>query len=154
MSDKAKKAFGIFKDVFIPVAPAKAHGKSQVNRVKYNGTDQGSITTTTTTNHVSPSVSGGSPRNEKKPVNSVEEEYKVESEDGSSTMVENEMELMSKGAVHRKLSGRQLQLIAIGGTIGVGMFTNVSATLAKAGPLSLLLGFSCVDGTTGSWNQL
>ncbi|GME93297.1 unnamed protein product [Ambrosiozyma monospora] len=53
-----------------------------------------------------------------------------------------EYEQMAKGYVHRNLTSRHLQLIAISGTIGVALFVNVSSTLAKCGPLSLVL--SCM----------
>lgn len=45
------------------------------------------------------------------------------------------------GRVHRKLKRRQVELIAIGGTIGVSLFVNIGSTLKTGGPLSLLLGF-------------
>ncbi|EEU49037.1 uncharacterized protein NECHADRAFT_30847 [Fusarium vanettenii 77-13-4] len=42
-------------------------------------------------------------------------------------------------ALHRRLGNRQIQLIAIGGSIGTGLFINIGSGLAKAGPVSLLL---------------
>lgn len=44
--------------------------------------------------------------------------------------------------LHRRLGNRQIQLIAIGGSIGTGLFINVGTGLAKAGPASLLIGFT------------
>ncbi|KAF4993372.1 hypothetical protein FDECE_13426 [Fusarium decemcellulare] len=43
--------------------------------------------------------------------------------------------------LQRRLSNRQIQLIAIGGSIGTGLFITIGNGLAKAGPGSLLLGF-------------
>jgi hypothetical protein len=41
-----------------------------------------------------------------------------------------------------RLQSRHIQLIAIGGTIDTSLFLGIGAALTKAGPLSLLLGFS------------
>jgi lysine-specific permease len=44
----------------------------------------------------------------------------------------------------RKLTSRHISMIAIGGTIGTGLFIGSGATIAKAGPLGALIGFSTV----------
>lgn len=44
--------------------------------------------------------------------------------------------------LHRHLGNRQIQLIAIGGTIGTGLFVSIGSGLAKGGPANLLLGYS------------
>lgn len=41
--------------------------------------------------------------------------------------------------LHRRLNNRQIQLIAIGGTIGTGLFVSIGAGLAKGGPGNLLV---------------
>ncbi|UPL02226.1 hypothetical protein LCI18_013160 [Fusarium solani-melongenae] len=41
--------------------------------------------------------------------------------------------------LHRRLNNRHIQLIAIGGTIGTGLFISIGGGLAKGGPGSLLL---------------
>ncbi|RDW58874.1 hypothetical protein BP6252_13350 [Coleophoma cylindrospora] len=46
------------------------------------------------------------------------------------------------GHLQRKLQSRHIQLIAIGGTIGTSLFLGIGSALTKAGPLSLLLGFT------------
>ena len=44
----------------------------------------------------------------------------------------------------RKLSARQVQMIAIGGTIGTGLFLGTGKSLATGGPASMLLGYAIV----------
>lgn len=51
------------------------------------------------------------------------------------------------GTVHgdrlaRKLSPRQVQMIAIGGTIGTGLFLGSGNALAKGGPASMLIAYA------------
>lgn len=46
-----------------------------------------------------------------------------------------------EGRIHRKLKRRQIELIAIGGTIGVSLFVNIGNPLKNGGPLSLLIAF-------------
>lgn len=50
----------------------------------------------------------------------------------------------------RALKGRHLQFIAIGGTIGTGLFLGIGGALAKAGPASLLLAFIFVGAVVYS----
>ncbi|KAI9765855.1 MAG: glyceraldehyde-3-phosphate dehydrogenase 1 [Geoglossum simile] len=44
----------------------------------------------------------------------------------------------------RKLKGRHLQMIAIGGSIGTGLFVGSGSALAKGGPASLLIAFALI----------
>ncbi|TLD36020.1 general amino acid permease agp2 [Venturia nashicola] len=44
--------------------------------------------------------------------------------------------------LHRRLSNRQIQFIAIGGSIGTALFVSIAWGLFEGGPASLLLGFS------------
>lgn len=48
----------------------------------------------------------------------------------------------SVGYVSRSLNGRHVQFIALGGTIGTGLFVGIGRALVQGGPLSLLLGYS------------
>lgn len=48
--------------------------------------------------------------------------------------------------LQRRLSIRQIQLLAIGGTIGTALFVNIGNGLKDGGPLSLLLGWSLYSG--------
>ena len=47
-----------------------------------------------------------------------------------------------QGSVSRKLKSRHIQFIALGGTIGTGLFLGIGRALTQAGPLSLLIGYS------------
>lgn len=44
--------------------------------------------------------------------------------------------------LHRRLDNRQIQLIAIGGTIGTGLFVTIGEGLVKGGPGNLLLAYT------------
>ncbi|KAL8730448.1 MAG: hypothetical protein Q9166_004086 [cf. Caloplaca sp. 2 TL-2023] len=46
----------------------------------------------------------------------------------------------------RKLKGRHLQMIAIGGSIGTGLFVGSGKALQQGGPASLLIAFSLIGG--------
>lgn len=53
------------------------------------------------------------------------------------------------GYVHRGLKSRHIQFIALGGTIGTGLFLGIGKHLAQSGPLSLWLGYALhTDSTT------
>lgn len=46
--------------------------------------------------------------------------------------------------LHRSLSARQVQMIAIGGTIGTGLFLGSGRSLAQGGPASMLICYGIV----------
>lgn len=48
--------------------------------------------------------------------------------------------------LQRRLNNRQIQLIAIGGSIGTGLFVTIGGGLARGGPGSLLLAFTIYCG--------
>jgi AAT family amino acid transporter len=50
----------------------------------------------------------------------------------------------SPGTLHRGLSSRQVQMIAIAGTIGTGLFLGTGRSLAQGGPASMLICYSVV----------
>ncbi|RAL14769.1 general amino acid permease [Aspergillus homomorphus CBS 101889] len=58
------------------------------------------------------------------------------------TVVEEER-VLSAGSqhLHRKLRGKEVQLLAVGGAIGTSLFVQMGAVLPKGGPAGLLLGF-------------
>ncbi|KAL4884848.1 amino acid transporter [Aspergillus karnatakaensis] len=63
--------------------------------------------------------------------------------------------------LQRRLSYRQVQIMAMGGSIGTALFINIGGGLAKGGPLSLLLAFiiyscilSCVNNSVAEMTVL
>jgi amino acid transporter len=52
-----------------------------------------------------------------------------------------DLETGSNSGLERTLSSRHLQFIAVGATIGTGLFLGIGSALAKAGPVSLLIAF-------------
>lgn len=44
--------------------------------------------------------------------------------------------------LHRTLNNRQIQLIAIGGSVGTALFVTIGSTLNQSGPAGLLLAFT------------
>ncbi|KAF7116308.1 hypothetical protein CNMCM5793_004474 [Aspergillus hiratsukae] len=52
-------------------------------------------------------------------------------------------ELISAGSqhLHRRLGGKEVQLLAVGGAIGTSLFVQMGAALPKGGPAGLFLGF-------------
>ncbi|KAG4416967.1 hypothetical protein IFR04_009911 [Cadophora malorum] len=56
-------------------------------------------------------------------------------------MAENVVAAHSIGQLERGLKSQQIQVIALGGTIGTGLFLGIGGALAQAGPLSLFLGY-------------
>ncbi|KAF9768882.1 hypothetical protein IL306_013765 [Fusarium sp. DS 682] len=48
--------------------------------------------------------------------------------------------------LRRSLSARQVQMIAIGGTIGTGLFLGTGKSLATGGPASILIAYAIVGG--------
>lgn len=44
--------------------------------------------------------------------------------------------------VHRGLKSRHVQFIALAGTIGTGLFLGIGSAFVRAGPLSVLLGYT------------
>lgn len=50
----------------------------------------------------------------------------------------------NNGKLHRGLSARQVQMIAIAGTIGTGLFLGTGSSLAKGGPASMLICYTII----------
>ena len=55
--------------------------------------------------------------------------------------------------LQRRLNNRQIQLIAIGGSIGTALFVSIGSGLARGGPLSLLLAYTIYSGILGLVNN-
>lgn len=62
----------------------------------------------------------------------------VSRDPGSTTPVEGSV---VSAELQRHMSSRHLQFIAIGGTIGTGIFLGTGSALAKAGPVSCLISY-------------
>ncbi|KAF2769322.1 amino acid permease [Teratosphaeria nubilosa] len=61
--------------------------------------------------------------------------------DGRVFDVEGAAEATANSPLQRHLKGRHLQMIAIGGSIGTGLFVSSGSALANGGPASLLIAF-------------
>ncbi|KAI7061156.1 hypothetical protein KC352_g43683, partial [Hortaea werneckii] len=59
------------------------------------------------------------------------------SEGGDVAVGENE----NADGLHRRLKNRQIQLLAIGGSIGTALFVSIGTGLQHAGPANLLIAF-------------
>jgi len=57
------------------------------------------------------------------------------------------------GHLKRNLSGRQLQMIAIGGSIGTALFVSIGYGLIEGGPASLLIAFMMYSAFLGTVNN-
>lgn len=55
--------------------------------------------------------------------------------------------------LHRRLHNRQIQLIAIGGSIGTALFVSIGSGLASGGPLSLFLAYTLYSVLLGLINN-
>jgi AAT family amino acid transporter len=62
------------------------------------------------------------------------------------TPVEEHQHVVLEDKLARKLSARQVQMIAIGGTIGTGLFLGTGKSLATGGPASMLIAYAIVGG--------
>ena len=83
------------------------------------------------------SDAAGSASKEEKPQSSHHEAAPDEKKDGNEIFVPTG----NADGLHRSLSNRQVQLVAIGGSIGTALFLTIGEALNKSGPASLLLGF-------------
>ncbi len=122
---KGFNALKTFKDVFIPVPPVRAIGTAEKSIDFSESEAVGSART----------GSGEKDDLSEKGKDGVYIVTEANAED-----IDKEAAEYSQGHTHRLLTNRQLQLIALSGTLGVGMFQNTSKVLANVGPLSLLLG--------------
>lgn len=61
--------------------------------------------------------------------------------DGKEKGVASDADSAQQGELQRQLSGRHLNFIAIGGTIGTGFFLGTGTALVKAGPAACLISY-------------
>ncbi|OWB71346.1 hypothetical protein B5S31_g1032 [[Candida] boidinii] len=129
MASIGKKTLNFVKDVFIPIPPT-------VDFVKEENSAGIEYVRTTNSNALQSSSS------DKEKLSSDDIQLKQRDDDDSSSTDSaiEEYELISQGRTHRKLNNRHVQLIGIGGTIGIALFVSISSTLHICGPLSLVLG--------------
>ncbi|KAA8642112.1 amino acid permease GAP1 [Aspergillus tanneri] len=64
--------------------------------------------------------------------------------DGKSFDIEHAAEQTAASPLQRRLKSRHLQMIAIGGSIGTGLFVGSGKVLADGGPASLLIAYALV----------
>lgn len=75
----------------------------------------------------------------------------LDSADAEKTYIDNGQDavqphLIQSDRLKRALSPRQVQMIAIGGTIGTGLFLGTGKSLATGGPASILIAYAIVGG--------
>lgn len=107
------KALLVIKDVFVPIAPVETVGRATGVVQTLDEKLKAFDKKVTIDNNV------------------------VSDDDSSITSL-----ALEQGYVHRKLKNRHVQLIGIGGTIGVALFVSIGNGLRTGGPLSLLLGIA------------
>ncbi|KIX07724.1 uncharacterized protein Z518_02378 [Rhinocladiella mackenziei CBS 650.93] len=61
--------------------------------------------------------------------------------DDGQGIAEGEIITAGSQQLHRKLRGREVQLIAVGGAIGTSLFVQMGAVLPRGGPAGLFIGF-------------
>ncbi|RAH68970.1 amino acid permease GAP1 [Aspergillus aculeatinus CBS 121060] len=64
--------------------------------------------------------------------------------DGSTFDIEEAARKTAQSPLQRKLKGRHLQMIAIGGSIGTGLFVGSGSVLAAGGPASVLIAYALI----------
>lgn len=64
--------------------------------------------------------------------------------DGHVFEVDDDSAAVATSRLERRLKGRHLQMIAIGGSIGTGLFVGSGSALASGGPASLLIAFALI----------
>ncbi|KDN53618.1 putative DIP5-glutamate and aspartate permease [Tilletiaria anomala UBC 951] len=94
-----------------------------------------------------PSSSGGGSSDEKRDLKA--EGATLEKQDAFQILRNSEKGIGANGEleVKRDLKPRQISMIAIGGAIGTGLVIGTGGALAKAGPGSLLIGYSLMGAT-------
>lgn len=73
----------------------------------------------------------------------ISDEKKISDEE-TAYVKDNDVETVPANNLARSLKGRHMQMIAIGGSIGAGLFVGSGGALSNGGPASVVLGFMIV----------
>ncbi|KAI1805611.1 amino acid permease/ SLC12A domain-containing protein [Daldinia bambusicola] len=91
------------------------------------------------------------PMSAPQPEKAMSDEKKSESSDAD--IRETLVEVSTENQLFRHLGNRQIQLIAVGGSIGTALFVSIGGGLAKGGPGSLLIGYTIYAIMVGMVNN-
>ncbi|KAH7097621.1 amino acid permease-domain-containing protein [Auriculariales sp. MPI-PUGE-AT-0066] len=75
-----------------------------------------------------------------------DDEEPVQQDERTALLGPKSVSRTRQAALRRELSGRQVSMIAIAGTIGTGLFLGTGRSLATGGPASILICYSLVGG--------
>lgn len=73
--------------------------------------------------------------------------------DASPVDIQNGVISENKDDLQRRLGNRQIQLLAIGGSIGTALFVSIGGGLQKGGPGSLFLAYTIYSAMLGLVNN-
>lgn len=88
-----------------------------------------------------PTDAMGVPEDNKEPMGISSAQSTSDTNVGDVKVAGGGLERRAEFETQRGLSPRHVQLMAIGGSIGTGLFVGIGSVLSEAGPLSLVLGY-------------
>lgn len=80
------------------------------------------------------------------PLQGQEEPFNSKTPGLATDTIEPTSQYVNADKLARNLSARQVQMIAIGGTIGTGLFLGTGKALATGGPASMLIAYAICGG--------
>ncbi|GME99219.1 unnamed protein product [[Candida] boidinii] len=133
-----EKPLTFLKDTFVPIAP-EVWGDQSAEDIEYIPNEK---STNGDTYVISDNLKKGTSKDVVITIEDSNDETSNSSDtyDREADALYDEYRHITKGRTSRNLTNRHVQLIGIGGTIGVSLFVNISTTLHICGPLSLVLG--------------